>query len=90
MHREEVEQEDPLTALVVFVISFGVLLTMALMILRKFKEGLSDSTAQQGVGKAITALQELSTWAPVVVLIAIVAVILYYVRGRQEGEPGTY
>jgi len=84
------EQEDPVTAVAVFVISFGILLGVSLMILRKFKEGLSDSTAQQGVGKAITALQELSTWAPVVVLVAIAAVILYYVRGRQEGEPGTY
>jgi|Deesub1362B_J571_1020462.scaffolds.fasta_scaffold67572_2 type II secretory pathway component PulF len=91
MRNKEEAEEGPIEALVIGVISFGVLYGISLLILRKFQEKLTDSTAISGVEKAILALHDVGTWVPAVILVAVAGIIVAYVRGvQQQGSRGTY
>ena len=77
-------------ALVWSLVMVGIFLGIGLLLLGKFHTQIvtEDATAAAAINETITAVADIPGWLPIVVIIVIASVILFYVfvMRRQQGN----
>ena len=74
-----------LTGLVIALVVIGIVLAVGFSVLGKLKGTLTANTSEyNATGATITAMSQIPTWLPVIVVVAVAGVILMLIKVFQQ------